>query len=87
MLDIDSIIVEPRKRSVGDTSELAESITALGLLNPVTVIIKESATKILSDEKDTILVAGASLYRPEPARWGEYFQGWQNCTRCGGTHG
>ena len=59
MLDIDSIIVEPRKRSVGDITELAESITALGLLNPVTVIVKESATKILSDDKATILVAGA----------------------------
>lgn len=58
-MKIEDIIVGSRKREIGDVSELAESINALGLLNPVTVVIQQE-----HDGRDTsypkpVLVAGA----------------------------
>jgi len=58
-MKIEDITVGPRKRELGDVSALAESIDALGLLNPVTVVIQQE-----HDGRDIIypkpvLVAGA----------------------------
>jgi DNA modification methylase len=36
--DIINVIVGPRKRSLGDTSSLAQSINELGLLHPITIL-------------------------------------------------
>ena len=58
-MKIKDISVGSRKREIGDVSALAESIDALGLLNPVTVVIQQE-----HDGRDIIypkpvLVAGA----------------------------
>ena len=47
-IPLDSIVVRPGRRSLGDLSDLMESITRIGLLNPITVTT------------DHRLVAGAS---------------------------
>jgi N6-adenosine-specific RNA methylase IME4 len=48
LIPLDSIVVKPGRRTLGDLSDLMESITSIGLLNPITVTT------------DHRLVAGAS---------------------------
>ena len=47
---IDSIIIGDRKRELGDIADLAESISALGLLNPITVVVRDRNLGVLSPD-------------------------------------
>ena len=55
---INDIIVGNRMRSVGDVSDLIESIKNIGLMNPITVVIQKKEVGGLTKDTAPILVAG-----------------------------
>jgi len=57
-LKIDDIVVGKRMRSGGDVSDLAESISAIGLLNPITVVMRRQMAGGLEKLEAPVLVAG-----------------------------
>lgn len=57
-LDIDSIVVGRRMRPLGDVAALAESIAAIGLLNPITVVMRRQSPGSLERDEAPVLVAG-----------------------------
>jgi ParB family chromosome partitioning protein len=58
-MKIEDITVGSRKREIGNVSALAESIDALGLLNPVTVVIQQEHDGRDISYPKPVLVAGA----------------------------
>lgn len=57
-LPIESIVVKERKRPINDIGKLAESINNLGLLNPITVVMRTREPGGLSSDSAPVLLAG-----------------------------
>ena len=58
LLSINDIVVRKRKRTISDVSDLAQSIETIGLLNPITVVMRTKQPGGLSKEQGPCLVAG-----------------------------